>query len=148
VQRREFITLLGSVTAWPLTARAQQPPKMSRIGFLITAPLADPQIQVILEAFRQGLRELGYQEGQNIAEQTHGAARRAFAATDPGNATLLASLDPCGCLAGGYGMHERVNVFPRHGRNFVLAKERFNMAFDASAVGGQSALLLRGFAAR
>jgi putative ABC transport system substrate-binding protein len=67
VKRREFITLVGGMaTAWPLGARAQQPAKVPRIGFLITAPLANPQIQAILEAFRQGLRELGYQEGQNI----------------------------------------------------------------------------------
>src|SRR5947199_6052004 len=67
MRRREFITLLGGAAAtWPLAARAQQPPKLSRIGFLITAPQADPQIQVMLDAFREGLRELGYQEGQNI----------------------------------------------------------------------------------
>jgi putative ABC transport system substrate-binding protein len=61
MRRREFITALGGAAAWPLAARAQQPSKVSRIGFLITAP-----VQVFLEAFRQGLRELGYQEGQNI----------------------------------------------------------------------------------
>ena len=71
MKRREFITLVGGMaTAWPLGARAQQPAKVPRIGFLITAPLANPQIQAILEAFRQGLRELGYQEGQNIASST------------------------------------------------------------------------------
>jgi len=65
MRRREFITLLGGAAAWPLDARAQRQPKVPRIGFLITA-LGSPQIQVILEAFGQGLRELGYQEGQNI----------------------------------------------------------------------------------
>jgi len=67
MKRREFISLLGgAVTAWPLAALAQQRPKLSRIGFLITAPPADPQIRAMLDAFREGLRESGYQEGQNI----------------------------------------------------------------------------------
>jgi putative tryptophan/tyrosine transport system substrate-binding protein len=66
LKRREFISLLGAAAAWPLAARGQQSTKVPRIGFLITAPLANPQIQVILEAFRQGLHEFGYKEGQNI----------------------------------------------------------------------------------
>ena len=62
MKRREFIALLGgSVAAWPLAARAQQPATNGpRIGFL-----ALPNVGV--EEIRQGLRELGYIEGQNIA---------------------------------------------------------------------------------
>ena len=65
LKRREFITLLGGVaTAWPLAARAQQPAKIARIGFLgSTSPSA---VEGRLERFRTGLRDLGYVEGQNI----------------------------------------------------------------------------------
>jgi putative ABC transport system substrate-binding protein len=60
VKRREFITLIGSTAAWPLAARAQQSLlKMPRIGIIDPAAQWDP--------FRQGLRDLGYTEGRNIA---------------------------------------------------------------------------------
>ena len=54
VKRREFITLLGGAAAWPLAARAQQ--GTSREG-----------TEHLLAAFRQGLKETGYVEGQNLA---------------------------------------------------------------------------------
>ena len=63
LKRRDFITLLGgAAAAWPLAARAQQPERMRRIGVLW--PGAPPDKWD--EAFRQGLRALGYMDGRNI----------------------------------------------------------------------------------
>jgi ABC transporter substrate binding protein len=63
VKRREFITLLGGAAAWPLAARAQKPERMPRIGLLLHL---SPGPSTEIDAFRQGLRELGYIEGRNI----------------------------------------------------------------------------------
>jgi putative ABC transport system substrate-binding protein len=63
MQRREFITLLGGVAAWPMMAGAQQP--MPVVGFIhILSPESVPHF---VAAFRQGLQEVGLVEGQNIA---------------------------------------------------------------------------------
>src|SRR5262249_32940945 len=60
MKRRQFISLLGGAAAtWPLAARAQQPGKIPRIGIIDDSPHWN--------AFRHGLRDLGYLEGQNIA---------------------------------------------------------------------------------
>jgi putative ABC transport system substrate-binding protein len=65
MRRREFIPLIGSAAAsWSLAARAQQP-VMPVIGFLRSSTLADATN--LVTAFRQGLHETGYVEGQNVA---------------------------------------------------------------------------------
>jgi putative ABC transport system substrate-binding protein len=65
LNRREAITLLGGAATCPLAAHAQQQAgKVPRIGFLgVTSPSDRPSL---LDAFRQGLRELGWVEGQNV----------------------------------------------------------------------------------
>jgi ABC-type uncharacterized transport system substrate-binding protein len=61
--RREFITLIGGATAWPLAASAQQAKKIHRVGFLWDGPTVFPDA---IGAFRQGLRDLGYVEGRTL----------------------------------------------------------------------------------
>src|SRR5260370_34349145 len=64
MRRRDFITLLGGAAAWAFAARAQQLQKMPRIGTLMPSPV---EVSTSLDAFLQGLHDLGYIEGQNIA---------------------------------------------------------------------------------
>jgi putative tryptophan/tyrosine transport system substrate-binding protein len=69
LERRAFITLLGGAAAWPLAARAQQSigrtGKMPHVGILMPGPAAHSA--ATLNSFYQGLHELGYIEGQNLA---------------------------------------------------------------------------------
>jgi ABC-type uncharacterized transport system substrate-binding protein len=65
MRRREFITLLGgAAAAWPLAARAQQKAKIARIGILGLLPVSGFASR--FEAFRAGLRDLGYVEGDSL----------------------------------------------------------------------------------
>jgi len=66
MRRREFITVLGGAAAWPVAARAQQPAKVSRIGF-VAGGARPPSLESSLYAgFAQGMRELGYIEGKHF----------------------------------------------------------------------------------
>jgi putative ABC transport system substrate-binding protein len=67
MKRRSFITLLGgAVAAWPLAARAQQRERVRRIGVLIPLPADDPESQVRVAGFLQGLEGLGWSVGRNV----------------------------------------------------------------------------------
>ena len=66
MRRRAFIALLGSATAWPVFARAQQVERVRRIGLLMTNVETDPHGQERVAAFRDGVRNLGWVEGRNL----------------------------------------------------------------------------------
>jgi len=75
MQRREFTILLGgAAVAWPLSARAQKGNRMRRIGVLMNLAADDPQGQVRLTAFLQGLQELGWTDGRNVRIDSRWAA--------------------------------------------------------------------------
>src|SRR5271170_3939825 len=64
MRRRTFIAVLSAAAAWPVTARAQQVARMRRLGVLVySTPQEDPQARTL----QQGLRDLGYIDGQNIS---------------------------------------------------------------------------------
>ena len=73
MRRREFIAVVASASAtWPFSARGQRPPAVPRVGYL--SPGLGPTSN--LNAFKEGLRELGYVEGTNIViEYRHAEGR-------------------------------------------------------------------------
>ena len=66
MKRRQFITLLGGAAAWPLAAEAQAVARPARIGLVPIGSPFNPSDQALVNAFRQGLRELGLVENQDV----------------------------------------------------------------------------------
>ena len=66
MRRRDFLGVIGSATAWPLSASAQQGERMRRIGVLMAYAESAPEAQAWVAAFREGLQKLGWTEGRNI----------------------------------------------------------------------------------
>ena len=99
LRRREFISLVGGATVWPLAARAQQAERVRRIGVLMSTAVDDPQDPARLAAFAQGLQELGWTIGRNLRIDYR------WGASSPDNARKyaaeLAALAPDVMLASG-----------------------------------------------
>jgi putative tryptophan/tyrosine transport system substrate-binding protein len=68
IERRKFLATLvgGAAAAWPLAARAQQGERVRRLGVLMSTGERDPETQLRLGAFREGLQKLGWAEGRNL----------------------------------------------------------------------------------
>jgi putative ABC transport system substrate-binding protein len=85
LRRREFIALLGgAAAAWPHAARAQQPERMRRVGFLSSIAESDPEAQSMVAALHQALQESGWVDGRNLRID------RRWAAGNPGRIEALA----------------------------------------------------------
>jgi putative ABC transport system substrate-binding protein len=77
MDRRAFITLVGgSILVAPLAGEAQQAEQVARVGYISPGSSSDPFRQRRFEAFRQGLRELGYVEGRKVVLEPRCACRR------------------------------------------------------------------------
>jgi putative ABC transport system substrate-binding protein len=82
MKRRQFIGLVsGAAFAWPLSARAQQPEQIRRIGVLMGTAEGDPEGQARVAAFRQALQELKWTEGNNVRIDIFWAAGNAARAS-------------------------------------------------------------------
>jgi len=77
MRRRDFITLIGAATTWPLALRAQQPERLRRISVLLGVPENDPETNSRVRAFRLGMRDAGWVEGRNVQIEFR------YAGTDP-----------------------------------------------------------------
>ena len=70
MRRRDFITLVGGVAAWPLAARAQQPERVRRVGVLMQIGERDAESKIQVAAFLKSLEELGWIVGRNLQIST------------------------------------------------------------------------------
>ena len=101
MKRREFLSLVGGVAAWPLAARAQQGERVRRIGVLLPAAADDAAFQTRLAAFHQGLALSGWTIGRNVRIDTRWATANANEIRR--HAAELAALMPDVILAHGAG---------------------------------------------
>ena len=104
MKRRDFITLVGGAVAWPLTAHGQQSTKIYRVGWLFSAvPLKDMSgpdpVDPVSNAFVNGLRALGYVEGQNLRLERRSAEGKLDRID--GLAAELVALNPDVLITGG-----------------------------------------------
>jgi putative ABC transport system substrate-binding protein len=99
MRRRDIITLLGGVAAWPVVTRAQQPDRMRRVGVLIQPLESDPEAQADIGAFRLELGRLGWLDGRNVRIDVRWDAGTGDQAAV--NAAQLVSLKPDVILVGG-----------------------------------------------
>jgi len=89
VKRREFIAGLDGAAAWPVAARAQQPVKVWRVGYLSPASAITVSV-ALFDAFRLKLNDLGYVEGKNLGLYVRRAdSRRNFHRDTPRSATAV-----------------------------------------------------------
>jgi ABC-type uncharacterized transport system substrate-binding protein len=78
MKRRQFITLLGgAAAAWPLAARAQQGERVRVIGVLMSTAADDPEGKARFTAFKQGLQQLGWDDGRNARIETRWSGGKA-----------------------------------------------------------------------
>ena len=77
MRRREFITLIGAATTWPLALRAEQSERLRRVSVLLGVPENDPETKSRVRAFRLGMRDAGWIEGRNVQIEFR------YAGTDP-----------------------------------------------------------------
>src|SRR5882672_9465181 len=98
MKRREFIAGIGATVAWPLTARAQQPGRIRRIGVLIGGT-DDLEGKARIAAFLQGLQQLGWTDGRNVQIEVRWAGGNADDMRK--YAAQFAALAPDVILAGG-----------------------------------------------
>src|SRR5215831_1008758 len=77
IRRRDFITFLGGVAAWPPAARAQQRERMRQVGMLLSGMADDMEFQAFAGAFLQGLAQSGWIIGRNVQIDTRWAGAKA-----------------------------------------------------------------------
>src|SRR5262245_4643874 len=110
MRRRDFIAGGLGCAAWSRAARAQQPDRPRRIGFLITGSERDAELQLWIAAFKDGLQRLGWTDGHNVRIEVHWAGadvNRARLRANFSKTTTSTSRSPCY----GDGMKIRTN-FP------------------------------------
>jgi ABC-type uncharacterized transport system substrate-binding protein len=124
---RQFITLLGGATAWPLAARAQPTDQKRRIGGLMNGAEDEPESLARIASFQQGLADLGWVIGRNIEIHYHwrtGDVTRSQAA-----ASQVVHLAPDVILANGTAAMRALRNVTRIPIVFTLVSEPVDQGF-------------------